>query len=152
MQKPRAAFSLVELVLVVVILGVMAVISLPRFGHDALDRLATTTITREIASDMRLARSLAVAKADTKPQGYAVRMTGGSPYSGYELVDLTAGTTVSTKTLEAGVSCTGDTEFRFGPLGALSPGSGTTLRVAGQGRQYVLTLIAATGSVTIQEP
>jgi prepilin-type N-terminal cleavage/methylation domain-containing protein len=152
MQKPRAAFTLVELVLVVVILGVMAVVALPRFGHDALDRLATTTIAREIASDMRLARSLAISNAATNAQGYAVRMVGAPPYSSYEILSIPTGETVSTKAIPGGVACTGDPEFRFGPLGALSPGSGTTLRVAGQGKQYVLTLIPATGSVTIQEP
>ena len=152
MQTPRAAFSLVELVLVVVILGVIAVIAVPRLGHDALDQLAPTTVTRQIASDMRLARSLAVSNASTNSQGYAVRMLGGAPYSGYEILSIPTAEIVSTEAIPGSVACTGDSEFRFGPLGALSPGFGTTLRVAGQGRQYVLTLIPATGSVTIQGP
>jgi prepilin-type N-terminal cleavage/methylation domain-containing protein len=151
MRKPRAAFTLVELILVVVILSVMAIIAVPRLCTDALDRPAIAATTREIASDMRLARSLAVSNASTNAQGYAVRMVGAAPYSGYEILSIPTAETVSMKTISGRVTCTGDPEFRFGPLGALSPGSGTTLRVAAQGGQYVLTLIAATGSVTIQE-
>lgn len=151
MQKSRAAFSLVELVLIVAIIGVIAIIAVPRFGGDALNLLSATTTAREIASDMRLARSLAISKASTNSQGYAVRMTGSSPYSGYQIVNLMTDETVSTKTVLAAVSCTGDAEFRFGPLGNLATGSGTALSVSGDGKQYALTLTAATGSVTMQE-
>ena len=151
MQKSVAAFSLIELLLVVVLLAVIAVVAIPRFGLDTLGGLAATTTTRKIASDMRLARSLAISRATTNSQGYAVRMTGAAPYSGYEIVNIMTGETVSTKIISSDVSCTGDSEFRFGPLGSLSPGYGTALLVSGQGKQYALTLTSATGSVTHQE-
>jgi len=149
--KPKDAFSLIELVLVAALLGVIAMIAIPRIGGGAADRLAATTTAREIASDMRLARSLAIANAGTNPLGYAVQMTGGSPYSGYRIVNLTTSATVSTKTVAAAVVCTGDGEFRFSALGSLSGGSGTALSVSADGRQYALTLAPATASVTIQE-
>ena len=151
MVKSKAAFSLVELVLVVAILGAIAFIAVPRLGSDTLNRLTATTTAREIATDMRLARSLAVSNAGANSQGYAIRMTGSPPYSEYKIVNLVTDETVSTKTIPATVSCTGDTEFRFGPLGNLASGSGTTLSVSGDGKQYALTLTPATAAVVIQE-
>ena len=78
-------------------------------------------------------------------------MTGGAPYSGYEIVNLLTDAMVSTKTISAKVLCTGDSEFRFAPLGNLSAGSGTTLSVSGDGKEYALTLTPATGTVRMQE-
>jgi len=150
-QESRAAFSLIELLLIVVLVGVIAMVAVPRFGPDVMNRSAVPTTAREIASDMRLARSLAVSSASTNPDGYAVRMTGSPPYAGYEIVNLMTAETVSTKTIRAGISCTGGAEFRFGPLGNLSAGSGTTLSVSGDGKQYLLTVTPATGSVRFQE-
>ena len=150
-KKAKAAFTLIELVLVAVLLGVIAMIAIPRFGSDATNRLAAVTTAREIASDMRLARSLAISNAGTTPQGYALQMTGGPPYSGYRIVNLTTGAPVSTKTIAGAIVCTGDSEFGFSVLGSLLPGSGTALLVSGDGKQYALALTPATASVTIQE-
>ncbi len=151
MKKSKDAFSLIELVAVVIILGVITMIAIPRFSSDTLNRLAVKTTAREIASDMRLARSLAISNASINAQGYALEMTGSSPYSGYRIINLTTAETVSTKTIPDEILCTGDSEFGFGPLGSLSAGSGTALAVSGDGKAYTLTLTPATGSVTVQE-
>ena len=151
MQKSNGAFSLIELVLIVALLGVIAMIAIPRFGSDAVNRLAATTTAREIASDMRLARSLAISNASANPNGYAVKMTGSSPYSGYSVVSLMTDETVSTNTILPEILCTGDSEFRFASLGNLAAGSGTALSVSGNGKRYALTLTPATASVTLQE-
>jgi len=147
----KTGFSLVELVLVVAILAVLAVIAVPRFGGDMLGRSAVDAAARETAADMRLCRAYAVANASSSPQGYALRMLPGPPYPGYEIVNLATAASVKGKTFSSRVSCTGDGEFRFGPLGNLTAGSGTTLTLSGSGKQSVLQLTAATGSVVIEE-
>lgn len=147
----KMGFSLIELVLVVAILTVLAAITVPRFGSDVLDRSAVSAAARETAADMRLCRSFAVANAAVNPQGYAFRMKAGTPYPGYEIVDLQTSAAVKDMAYSESVSCTGDGEFRFGPLGNLTTGSGTILNLAGSGRQYALVLNTATGSVVIEE-
>lgn len=145
------AFSLVELVLVVALLAVIAAITVPRFGGDLLDQSAASAAAREVAADLRLCRSLAVSKAAVNSAGFALRMMGGEPYAGYEIVDRMTGAVVIAKSIPAGVACTGDGEFRFGPLGNLLAGSGTVLSLSGDGRIYVLRLAAATGSLKVEE-
>jgi Tfp pilus assembly protein PilE len=145
------AFSLVELVLVVALLAVIAAITVPRFGGGLLDQSAVSAAAREMAADLRLCRSHAVSNAAVSSAGYALRMKGSEPYGGYEIVDLSTGAAVGDKSIRASVTCMGDAEFRFGPLGNLLAGSGTDLTLSGDGRQYVLRLTAATGGLKVEE-
>jgi type II secretory pathway pseudopilin PulG len=150
-QKSTAGFTMIEAVLVLVLIAVMGTIAIPRFAGEMLNATSAIGASRELSSDMRLCRSMAIANAGTNPTGYALKMIGTTPYPGYELVDLQTATTLSTKNFPAGVSATGDDEYRFGPLGNLLTGSGTSCTISGSGKHFQLTVTVATGSVIIQE-
>jgi len=60
-EKNFKGITLLELVIAVVVLGVIAALSVPRFG-DVLSRLKFKSMSRDIVSDMRLARSDAVSQ------------------------------------------------------------------------------------------
>jgi Tfp pilus assembly protein FimT len=134
------------------LIAILAAIAIPRFDWSIMESSSVVAAAREISGDLRLCRDRAISEAGTNPEGYAIRMSGkGSSYAAYEIVNLATSETVSTKNLHSAVTCTGDVEFHFGPLGNLVAGSGSTLQLSGGGKQTVLRVIPATGAVMIEE-
>lgn len=146
-----AGFSLIELVLVVALVAVIAAIAVPRFDANILGKVSSMAAARELAGDLRLCRTKAVTEASTNPSGFAIKMTGSSPYEGYKLVNRGTGKSVVTKTFADGITAKGHSEFRFGPLGSLVGGSGTKLTLTGGGKDSHLNVTAANGSVRITQ-
>lgn len=151
MKKSKQAFTLVELIIVVMFLGIFAAVAVPRFNFSAVAKQKVSPVAQKIAIDLRRARSMAILDAADNTTGYAVNMLGGSPYTSYEIENLDTTTTVDTLTIDSAISCTGGSLFKFGPLGNLLGGSDTTLTVAAQGRSYTITVISATGMVKCVE-
>jgi type II secretory pathway pseudopilin PulG len=141
----------VELLAVVLVIAALMFMAIPRLSGGAMTRSSVRAAVRDLAAELRLARSRAVSEAVGNPQGYAVQMTGGPPYTGYQMVNLLTAAVVSTTALPAGVVCTGDAQFSFTPLGSLAVGSGTSLLLSAGGEQYSVTLTLATASVGIQK-
>ncbi len=144
-------FSVIELLLVLVLISVIAMIAVPRFGDHILGPASAMAAAREMAADLRLCRTLAVTHGSTNSTGYAVQMQGTAPYTGYVIVDSESSVVASAKTFSDGVAATGDAVFSFGPLGNLATGSGTTLVLTGGSKTCQLDLTAANGSVFITE-
>jgi Tfp pilus assembly protein FimT len=149
MAAKRAAYSLAEMIVVVLILGAMAVIAIPRLNLTTLYSKQANTIAKKIATDLRRTRTLAISKAVNNPSGYKLQMAGSSPYTSYQIVDSNvAATVVDTLTIDSGISCTGGSLFKFGPLGNLLTGSSATpITVSSDGKTYTITIITATGIV-----
>jgi hypothetical protein len=89
----------------------------------------------------------AITQAATKPAGFALVMTGASPYRSYQIVDLEDSAVVASRDIAADVQCTGGQRFEFGPLGNLKEGSDTQLQVSCGHRTYQLQIVPATGAV-----
>ena len=151
MKKSKQAFSLVELIIVVMFLGIFAAVAVPRFNFSAITKQKASPVAQKITTDLRRARSMAISDAADNTSGYALNMLGASPFASYEIENLNTTTTVDTLTIDSAISCTGGSLFQFGPLGNLLGGSDTTLTVAGQGRSYTITVISATGTVKCVE-
>ena len=151
MAKKRKAYSVIELIIIVLIVAALAFIAVPRLQFAALYRRQADTVARKIVTDLRRTRRLAISDAANNTNGFALNMTGASPYSAYEIVNLNTSATVDSHTIDSDISCTGGATFQFGPLGNLKAGSDTQLTIAAKGKTFTITIISATGTVKCTE-
>jgi Tfp pilus assembly protein FimT len=148
MAVKRTAYSLAEMIVVVMILGALAFIAIPKLNFAALYHKQANAIAKKIATDLRRTRTLAISKAVNNPAGYRLQMVGSSPYTSYQIVDANSGTVLDSQTIDSPISCTGGSLFKFGPLGNLLTGSSATpITVSSEGKTYTITVISATGIV-----
>ena len=151
MAQKRNAYSLVELVIVMIFLGVIAAIAVPRLNYSTITKQKADTVAWKIVTDLRRTRSLAISNAAENTAGFAMNMTGSSPYSGYEIQNLDTSAIVDSHSIDSNINCTGSSQFKFGPLGNLLTGSGNQLIVSASGKTFTITLTTATGTVKCTE-
>lgn len=153
MAKKIKAFSMVELIIIVVIVAALTFMAVPRLGFTALRRKQADTVAKKIITDLRRTRRLAISDAANNTDGFALNMTGSSPYTGYEIEDLSTSTIITNGTfsIDSAISCTGGANFQFGPLGNLKDGSATQLTVEAEEKTFTITVISATGTVKCTE-
>ena len=149
MTGKRTAYSLAEMIVVVLILGALAFIAIPRLNFAALHHKQAHTIAKKIVTDLRRTRTLAITRAANNTKGYNLQMVGSSPYASYKIVDANSLATVDTLTIDSPISCKGGSIFKFGPLGNLLTDSDTTpITVSSsEGATYTITITPATGIV-----
>ncbi len=137
-----------EMIVVVLILGALAFIAIPQLNLTALHHKQANTIAKQIITDLRRTRTLAISYAANNTKGYNLQMVGSSPYTSYQIVDANSGAIVDTLTIDSPISCTGGSIFKFGPLGNLLTGSSATpITVSSESKTYTITVISATGIV-----
>lgn len=151
MAETRDGYSLTELIIIVVFLGILAAIAVPRFNFAIIAKQKANSQARKIVTDLRRTRRLAISDAADNTDGYALNMTGSSPYTGYEIVDLSDSSTVDSYNIDSAVTCTGGSEFQFNYLGNLKTGSDTQLTVSAQGKTFTINIISATGTIKCTE-
>jgi type II secretory pathway pseudopilin PulG len=151
MARQKTAFTFVEVVLVVIFLGIIALIAIPRLSFSAISGQKADSLTRKIITDLRRTRRLAISNAAGNNFGFKLSMEGPSPYTGYIIVDVNSGDTVDSHSIDSAVSCTGDSEFEFGPLGNLLSGSGTQLTISAGEKEFTIDITSATGMVKCTE-
>ena len=122
----KAAFSFVELIIIVLILGIFALIAVPRFNYALISKQKAETTARKIITDLRLTRRLAISDAANNVKGFELKMVGNT----FELENVNTHTTVSSFPIDSDVTviCPTGSRFIFGPLGNLKPGSGIGIR------------------------
>lgn len=145
MKHTRKAYTLAEMVIVSVIIGIMASIAIPRLNLAAIYKQTADTVARKLVTDLRRTRMMAIANASSNTSGYELKMLGSSPYSSYEINNLDTSATVDTHTVDSNIDCTGGSSFQFGPFGNLLGGSDTQLTVGSSGRSFTITITSATG-------
>ena len=133
--------------MVVLIIGILACVAVPRLQYGAVRRAEADAIAHQLVTDLRRARSQALLNAAQNTSGFGLVMTGASPYSGYQIVDLKDSTVVVSHNIPAAVCCVGGQRFEFGPLGSLKDGSDTQLELSAGGKAFTITIISATGMV-----
>jgi prepilin-type N-terminal cleavage/methylation domain-containing protein len=143
MTEQRKGYSLAEVIVVVVILGAFALVAVPRLNLGAMYHQQAHTVAKTMTTDLRRTRTLAIVNAATNTTGFSLRISGSS----YRIVNDSNSATVDTQTIDSRITCAGDTQFLFGPLGSLRSGSGTGLTVSSQGTTYTISIVSATGIV-----
>ena len=116
-KTTQAGFSMLELVLIAVFLGIFAVIAVPRLNYAAISKQKADSTAKKIVADLRLARSLAISDAANNTEGFKLEMIGSPPYTQYKIVNDNTEEIIRTYTIDSEVSCTGGDSFVFGPLG-----------------------------------
>ena len=85
MASQKGAFTLVELILIVLFVGICAFIAVPRMNISAVSKQKADYLAGKIVTDLRRTRRLAISDAANNTDGFALNMTGSSPYTGYEI-------------------------------------------------------------------
>jgi len=147
----RKGYTLAELLIVVLIIGVLAAVGVPRLQFGLRDSSQGNVTARKIVTDLRRTRSLAILNAAINPQGYALNVRRQGQKTTYDLVDLSTSEVVDSHAVDPGVVCTGGTTFEFGPLGSLKEGSDTSLELSAGTSSFELHIIPATGAVRCLE-
>ena len=143
MAVKKTGYSLAEVIIVVLILGALTFIAVPRLNFGALHSQKAHTVAKTLVTDLRRTRTLAIVNAATNTTGFSLRRSGAS----YQIIDDSNSTTVDSLTIDSHITCGGDTQFLFGPLGNLRTGSGTGLTVSSEGKTYTISIVSATGIV-----
>ena len=151
MAKNRTGYSLIELVIIVIFIGIIAAIAVPRLNLSATSGLKADALAGKIVTDLRHSRRLAISDAALNPSGFTLNMTGGEPYEGYEIKNLQTSETIDSHSIDSNISCTGGEAFQFGPLGNLKASSDTQLLISDSGKTFTVTITAATGTVKCEE-
>ena len=143
----RAGFTLVELILAVAVLAILVSITIPRIGWGTMGKVQAETAARKFSDHLKLARSLAITHASSNSSGYKVVLSG--PFTSYSVINVVTSEVVKGPIdIPEGVTCSGDDEFHFTPLGQLQGGSTLTVQFLKSGDATVVTATAV-GRITV---
>jgi len=150
-QRPvPPAFALVELLAVVVIMGLLAIVIVPRLAESSVWETQAEAAARQVVSTLRLARRMAIANAASNPNGYTVRF-GLTDYG----IQTSAGTAVAPRVplpaawtfVQANATVTFD--VCGGAQASVALPTGVTLVKGGE--RWAVRIQPATGYVSYEE-
>jgi Tfp pilus assembly protein PilE len=151
MKKNSHGNSFIEVIVVLLFVGILTAIAVPRFSFSAVFKKKADTTARKLVTDLRRTRRLAISDAAGNQAGYELKMTGSSPYGSYEINNLDTSATIDTHTIDDNIDCTGGATFQFGPLGNLLGSSDTQVQLSSNGKIFTITVIPATGMIKCVE-
>jgi prepilin-type N-terminal cleavage/methylation domain-containing protein len=144
MAGKRAGYSLAEVIIVVLILGALAFIAVPRLNYGVISQRKAHTVAKTLTAGLRHARTLAITRAIAHPnQTFTLSIDGLT----YRINDDFNGVAVDSQTFDGNITITcGICNFKFGPLGNLLEG-GNEITVKTEDKSYTITIKSGTGIV-----
>ncbi|UCE66167.1 MAG: GspH/FimT family pseudopilin [Candidatus Zixiibacteriota bacterium] len=156
-RRPERGFTMLEMMIIVVIIGIVAALAAPTF-FSAAPRLKARTEARNILNMIRLARSKAISDGaqygvylDTAGRQYLLFKDISSPdLMSYDNGDsLVSGPVSFSPELAANSSFTGDVVV-FISTGRASQSGNFTFDLTGGGALYTVSILASTGRSKLQ--
>lgn len=147
MVAGKKAFTLVELILILLLLAVVSAICMPRLNFAAVSNQNTKCLASNIVTDLRHTRTIAMSNAANNTAGFALNIVGSTGNFSYEIVNLDSETTLDSYTINSDIDCTGGRQFEFAPSGNLLGGSDTEFNISGGGASFTITVVPTTGMV-----
>jgi len=149
--KTKEGFGLVEALMVVLFIGILAVVTVPKLNLAAISKHKVEATAKKFVTDLRRTRTLAISDAPTNEDGYGLEMIGPDPYTGYSIVNEQTDLLLDSHIIDTTILCTGGQRFFFGPLGNLLPTSDNQITFSGSGKTFTITITVATGMVKCTE-
>lgn len=146
MKKILPGYSFVEIIIVVLVLGIMTLVAVPRLKYTIVSGAAAEVMTNKIVTDLRRTRRLAISDGADNPNGYELKFKNPSPYSSYDIINSQTSAVIDSHEIENPLVCTGPVSFKFGPLGSLLT-SDTQINIASEEKSMTITVIPATGMI-----
>ena len=142
----RSAVTLPELILVIVILGILAAVAVPRFAESNLLATKAEGSVKDVVATLRLARRMAIDRAATNPSGFHA-IGSGDTYSIY--APDTGRTEGAPKRLASGWLFQTAYTVRFDTLGSATnlAGGMNTIDIQKGGETWRIELYGATGGL-----
>ncbi|MCF7974380.1 MAG: prepilin-type N-terminal cleavage/methylation domain-containing protein [Phycisphaerae bacterium] len=146
----KKGFTFVEIVVVVLILGVITAVTVPRLPFDAIFQKESEVEARRLVTDLRRIQSMALRDAAINSKGYEMVMENTGVTAGYRIDNLDSHEIVDTHTFNEHATVTaGGLKYSFGPMGNLTKGQGTEITVSYGTKSYTISFVAATGTVIL---
>ncbi len=144
-------FSLTELMLMMLIMAVLAAVAIPRFNLASVDRQNVKSVAYHIASQLELARQMAISDAATNTEGFEFVLDG--PKNSYCIFNADTSDLVENSEYEfdEDIQVNGKKTVRFGPAGNISAGGSVMIKIWSGDLGYDITVNRITGMVKCEQ-
>jgi len=148
LARTRSGFTLIEVALVLALMGIFYAMALPRINGNILVQKRAEISSKQIASSLKLARSMAI--ANQVPHVFYLN-TGTGQFGIYAGSIAPENLVENQYTLDTGVSCSGQTTFTFSVSGAATTSGGSSLICSAGSASWTVDVLLATGLVIHQK-
>lgn len=147
MLEEKNSFTLTEVILTLIIIGILAAVVLPRFGIGLVSTSKLRSTVSQIASDIRYTRQLAITNSAHYLINFNLTL---KEYNIYQDSISPANQIGETKKISSEISLSGTNQFDFYAIGnVIFAGSGLSLSL--NTSQYTITAEPPTGAVIIEK-
>jgi len=142
----RNSYSSVEVLFVIVVIAVLAAVAIPRLSVPFTVKMRVKTAAQKLISDLRLTRRLAI----TNNENYRLSIdSSNKEYAIYDSVNSQQGLT---KVIDSAITVSADKDFIFEHLGNASALSDISVSFSAQGNQADISVVIATGRISVAGP